>query len=1038
MPKKTIIWFTLTLVWSICSFGQVQQVIIPRVEKMPNEPSPFNVRDWREVAMKYDSFIYDIQKTGTHLPFLTLKQSGLNYPQNPAFGLHTFVGTANPQGNEAINVLPSLVGASLTGIDKSNQFGKNWVLMSQDFFNLKNGQNIYLNNPSSGSGNDWWYDMMPNIYFYQLYDLYPNIGGDANNQFTTVANRFLEAVAAMGGSDIPWQKAFMNYRAWNFKEMKPNPGGVKEPEAAGAYAWVLYHAYKKTGNPEFLKGAEWAIEFLNEWESNPSYELQLPYGTYIAARMNAELGTNYNIEKMVNWSFDRGFLRGWGTIAGRWGSFDVHGLIGEANENGNDYAFQMNGHQQAAALVPLVRYDKRFARAIGKWILNLANANRLFYPGFLPSFMQDASSWSNAYDPDRVIGYEALREKWEGYSPFSTGDAAKSGWAATNLALYGTSPIGYLGSLIEKTNIDKILKLDLLKTDFFKDKAYPTFLLFNPYSEPRSVDIPIGTAQSDIYEALSESFVLKGVSGTVKVNIPANQAVIITIVPAAGTVTYRYNRMLINGVVVDYSQSKQPFNYAPRIQAVATAVKEIEIGDSTLVYGKAFDQDSPTLIYTWSTSKGTITGPGRTVKWIAPKEAGTYQINLAVEDESGNRDSATTSIRVVPEINHAPVIHLIHKNPSFTAPGGKVELFCDASDRNGDVLIYDWSSSGGTFSGNGSRITWNAPGTEGAYQIFVDVTDPKGLKASSSTTILVKTFNAGSGKLIAWYPFSGSANDVSGNQHHGQINGAQLTTDAFGKPASALFFNGNTSSITVANTNLLNTVAGITVSCWFSPNLLADKETFLLSHGSWQNRWKISLIPSRQIRWTVNTQKSIGDLDSEIKVQKDSFYHLTVTYDGTALVMYLNGQLHSYKPLAGDIKTTELPFLMGQMLPGNTEYNFRGTLDEVRIYDYAFVPEQVLKLYNESITPIKENIETSSTLKVFPNPVSETLFLSCSAEEFTGATCKVSSINGKVIMQRDLISGVQERINTSQWEPGVYIVTIKSGQVTLTVRLVKI
>ena len=36
------------------------------------------------------------------------------------------------------------------------------------------------------------------------------------------------------------------------------------------------------------------------------YELQLPYGVYIAARMNAELGTDYDIEKMLNWCFDPG------------------------------------------------------------------------------------------------------------------------------------------------------------------------------------------------------------------------------------------------------------------------------------------------------------------------------------------------------------------------------------------------------------------------------------------------------------------------------------------------------------------------------------------------------------------------------------------------------------------------------------------------------------------------------------------------------------------------------------------------------------
>ena len=68
--------------------------------------------------------------------------------------------------------------------------------------------------------------------------------------------------------------------------------------------------------------------------------------------MNAEIGARYDIEKMLNWSFNRGDLRGWGTIVGTWGGFDVSGLVGEANDGGNDYAFQLNGVQQAAALAP--------------------------------------------------------------------------------------------------------------------------------------------------------------------------------------------------------------------------------------------------------------------------------------------------------------------------------------------------------------------------------------------------------------------------------------------------------------------------------------------------------------------------------------------------------------------------------------------------------------------------------------------------------------------------------------------------------------
>ena len=300
------------------SLSQVSQISIDRIEQMADHPNPYVLRDWKEVAIGYDSFVYDINRSGQYLPLVFTNESGVNYPANMNFGLHTYVGTVHPNNGEGINVLPSIVGATLVGIDKSDQWGKNWVLMAQDFFNKNNQELVYLNGFSTHSGNDWWYDVMPNVFFYQINDLYPLIG-NAEQQFLSVASRWLEAVHHMGGSERPWNQAFMDYRAWNLIDMKGRVEGVHEPEAAGAIAWLLYQAYKETGMEQFRKGAEWSMEFLDNWAANPSYELQLPFGAYIAAKMNAELQTQYDIEKIVNWTFDRGPLRGWGVISGIWG-----------------------------------------------------------------------------------------------------------------------------------------------------------------------------------------------------------------------------------------------------------------------------------------------------------------------------------------------------------------------------------------------------------------------------------------------------------------------------------------------------------------------------------------------------------------------------------------------------------------------------------------------------------------------------------------------------------------------------------------------
>ncbi|MEK7253168.1 MAG: LamG-like jellyroll fold domain-containing protein, partial [Bacteroidota bacterium] len=483
-----------------------------------------------------------------------------------------------------------------------------------------------------------------------------------------------------------------------------------------------------------------------------------------------------------------------------------------------------------------------------------------------------------------VIGYEALREVWQGNSPFSTGDAVNGGWAATNLALYGTSSIGYLGAILEKTDVPKILKIDLLKTDFYNDAAYPTYLLYNPYDVAKTVKLAVGNDAVDIYEALSETFIAQGINDTASLDIPANESLLITLSPPGGTITYHRNKMLINGVVVDYMQTAFAFKYAPRIQSLAATQNEVQLNTSLPIYAKAFDKDSGSLTYTWSATCGNITGNGTAVQFNAPATLGECQITLIVSDETGNKDTATLDLKVVAEINVAPQILELEKSAPYVSPNGAISLTANVFDSNGDPITYTWSVTGGAISGSGNSVNWTAPGTEGIYQITLSVQDDEGLSTTKTTSVLVKNFPATSGDLVAWYPFSSNGNDVSGNNLHGQVFGALFVNDIFGNPASALFTDGINDRMTVANNPLLNFQNTITVSAWVKPTQLFDKEMFILSHGSWQNRWKISITPEKKIRWTVNTLNSIGDLDSDLEVQKDSVYHITTAYgDGWML-----------------------------------------------------------------------------------------------------------------------------------------------------------
>lgn len=931
-----------------------QQINISRVEMMPNFPTPYEMRDWKQVTIGYDSFVFDFNLSGQYLPLIWQDANGVNYPNHDRFGLHTVVGTPYLGSAEAINVLPAVIGASLVGIDKSSQNGKNWVLMCEEYFNRRPEENIYLNHPVASSGDDWWYETMPNVFFYQLYDLYPHTG-DFDYQFISVANQWLNAVYEMGGGTTPWSIPYMNYRAWDFSSMTPNSNGVPEPEAAGVIAWILYNAYCVTGIEEYRIGAELAIEFLDDWSSNPSYEIQLPYGVYIAARMNAELGTTYDIDKMINWCFDFGSLRSWGITVGNWGGYDCSGLVGEIIPN-SEYAFIMNGFEHAGALVPMICYDDQYARAIGKWILNLANASRLFYPNYLDSFHQDGSyNWAVQYDSNSVIAHEAMRSSYLNIEPYATGDAITGGWGATTLTLYSSSHVGIFGGIIDTTNIEYILQLDVLKTDYFGDNAYQTYLYYNPYQTAQNVEIDVGAGIYDLYDMVSNSFLASNVTGLDSFSISADAAAVVVLAPAGGTITYDLNKTLINGVIVDYNSGQLVSNYPPRIKSLSPDSQITTYGGSLAIYCTAADRDNDSLIYNWSSTGGTITGIGEIVTWMAPAIPDSFQISCMVDDGNGGIDTASTIIEVVEAINHNPIIEQLKAQPRKIDLSAYSLLTCTAIDVDGDSLQYSWFANFGSISGNGGSITWTAPNIAGNYYINCIVSDNKGGQTIDSIAIVVRDFSShGSGNLVAYFPFNGNANDESGNNHHGIVFGASLVADRFGNTASAYYFDGINDYIRIANHDSLNFQNGITINFWMQVAQFYTREAYPISHGNWENRWKVS-IGNEHLRWTVKTNNGIKDLDTETALITSQYINATVFYDGSDFEIYLNGELDSFSSWSGQILPTSIDLTIGQVLPNNSNYNFNGIIDDIRIYNYGLSVAEIEQLYQTGSSIINEN-----------------------------------------------------------------------------------
>lgn len=479
---------------------------VPTIGKMPRCPAPFKMLDWIAVARHYDEVVFDFDRRGEYFPLIWIDDARRNYDQ-PTFGLYTVVGDprmgpyANGgEGHEAVACIGAVIGASLVGIDKSNQHGHDYVAMCKNYFNRENGWNIvmdYTSECAKGAGGayggSFWYDLYPNFLFLMLADLYP-IHDGFDEIIAAVADRMVGANRILAGN--------YNHTYFDFQSMRPvDNGRWTEPDGAAGVAWISYMAYRRLGDKRYLQTAIEAMNVLNAMKASPHYEVMLPFGAMIAARLNLEHGTSYDVAKIIEWCFDGTSTcrPGWGVLSDTWNGYDVHGLQGSLTDGGG-YAFAMNTFDMVAALAPLPRYAPEFAADIAKWVLNAANASRLFYPSELPPELQTCRH--HCEQTEGVIAYEGLRKYdkeglaasdpvlAEERSPFAQGDShnwgRKSGITfpdISHLSLYGSSHVGMLAGVINRVVPGRPLVVDCNKTDFFGDKTRPMFLAYNPWAE---------------------------------------------------------------------------------------------------------------------------------------------------------------------------------------------------------------------------------------------------------------------------------------------------------------------------------------------------------------------------------------------------------------------------------------------------------------------------------------------------------------------------------------------------------------------------
>jgi hypothetical protein len=235
-------------------------------------------------------------------------------------------------------------------------------------------------------------------------------------------------------------------------------------------------------------------------------------------------------------------------------------------------------------------------------------------------------------------------------------------------------------------------------------------------------------------------------------------------------------------------------------------------------------------------------------------------------------------------------------------------------------------------------------------------------------------------ELVGWWPFNGNANDESGNENNGTVNGAVLTEDRFGVANAAYEFDGVDDYI-IGSADLLPPTDR-TVSLWFFGNTIGegDKGKQILGYGGNEcgQSW-IMLIDS----WEQNTYEISGHCNANATYSSygetqpnGSWHHMVASSSVNGTYLYLDGNLIEVAASTFvDTYVAGKDFLFGA-IPFNNGIGFYndvytnpwdGSLDDIGIWNRALSQEEISNLFNATncsnnltITPTINQLQTGN------------------------------------------------------------------------------
>ncbi|MBK0369305.1 LamG-like jellyroll fold domain-containing protein [Flavobacterium agrisoli] len=313
----------------------------------------------------------------------------------------------------------------------------------------------------------------------------------------------------------------------------------------------------------------------------------------------------------------------------------------------------------------------------------------------------------------------------------------------------------------------------------------------------------------------------------------------------------------------------------------------------------------------------------------------------------------------------------------------------------------------------------------------VDATNEKGTATGD-----VWTFSTLTPALVGHWPFQETAlqgeqiADVSANANNGLLDVAydNETTRVSGKVNNAIsFINGptNTPMVKIPNQEyLFFDTNSFTLSFWMKADasLLPASSSisaYILCKGSMTKNTTTGATGKRfnlevkggLLRFAIDDDKTKKELTTAVTPYfSGNWVHVVLMRDmiNRKLKLYTNGSFTAEldeSAVTGIGEPTDL--VIGnigelELAAGTTPAPYKGLFDELKIYNYPLEAPQIQALFADVLLSNTKFTDKADVIKVYPNPVSETIFVTVPQSSMAVVQATVFDLSGKIVLSQKI------------------------------------